>query len=97
VDATNASLTADISVDRWITILDALSFSPVRHQVEPSGIPASPSEELLAAVRKHSSRLPEIAARFGVDIPSRPGARAAAKPVPPPPPPPSADVSFTSG
>jgi hypothetical protein len=97
VDATNASLTADISVDRWITILDALSFSPVRHQVEPSGIPASPSEDLLAAVRKHSSRLPEIAARFGLDVTSRPGARAAAKLVPPPPPPPSADVSFTSG
>lgn len=77
-----ASLTAETGQDRYATVLDALAYSPVRAQVTPQGIPAEPSEELLAAVRKVAPRLPEIAALFG--IAATPPARAR-KPRPPKP------------
>ena len=93
---TAKGLTADTSQDRYATVLDALAYSPVRGQVTPEGIPAEPDEALLAAVRKLASRIPSIAALFGVEAPAAPtrgrgrsrkgGAKAAAKPVPPPPP-----------
>ena len=51
-EAAAASLTAETGQDRFATVLDALAFSPVRTQVVPAGIPAEPSTELLAAVKK---------------------------------------------
>lgn len=89
-DATTAALAPDVSQERWAAVLDALSFSPVRQHVEPVELPASPSDELLAMVRKVASRLPELAARFGVSaraVPSPRGPRRA-----PPPPKPAVDV-----
>jgi hypothetical protein len=91
---TAASLTADTGSDRYATVLDALAYSPVRGQVTPEAVPAEPSEELLAAVRKLASRLPQIAALFGIEAPSSPSRSArgkgrgkgrTAKPIPPPP------------
>ncbi len=70
-----ASLTADTGQDRFATVLDALAYSPVRGQVIPQGIPAEPSTELVAAVKKLASRLPEIAALFGIQAPAA-GSRA---------------------
>ncbi len=62
-----ASLTAETGQQRYATVLDALAYSPVRTQVKPQGIPNEPGEELLATVRKVSSRIPDIAAMFGVE------------------------------
>ena len=64
---TSESLSADVGQDRWATVLDALAFSPVRGAVTPAGIPAEPSKDLIAAVRRLSDRVPAIAALFGVD------------------------------
>ncbi len=69
VEAANGALTADIAPDRWATVLDAVAYSPVRRTVVPAGIPAEPTEELLAAVRKHAGRTPAIATLFGVEPP----------------------------
>ncbi|MEX2659604.1 MAG: hypothetical protein WD232_07900 [Acidimicrobiales bacterium] len=69
VDAANGALTADIASDRWATVLDAVAYSPFRRAVVPAGIPPEPSEELVAAVRKHAGRTPAIAALFGVEPP----------------------------
>jgi hypothetical protein len=66
-DATSAALTADAVADRWAIVLDALAHSPVRTSVKPRSLPESPSDELLATVRKLASRLPEIAAQFGIE------------------------------
>jgi hypothetical protein len=66
VEATNNSLTADISDERYATVLDAMALSPVRLQVEPAHVPEKPSDELLVAVRKVADRVPAIATRFGV-------------------------------
>lgn len=98
VEATTAALTADVGQDRWAALLDALSFSPVRRQVQPAELPAEPNDELLSMVRKVAVRLPELASRFGVEpAPSAPRRKvradrapraASGAKIPPPPPPP---------
>ncbi|HYF46590.1 MAG TPA: hypothetical protein VD926_10305, partial [Acidimicrobiales bacterium] len=52
--AAGAALTDQIGAKRWSTVLEALALSPVHNQVEPASVPASPSEELVAAVTKVS-------------------------------------------
>jgi len=86
VQAAAESLTTDTGCDRYATVLDALAFSPIRLQVIPAGIPAEPTPELIAAVKKVASRLPAIAALFGIT--STTGGRKggpAVKPRPPKP------------
>jgi hypothetical protein len=73
-EATAAALTAETGSDRYATVLDALAYSPVRTQVKPLGIPAEPTPELLAAVKKAASRLPAIAALFGIEVSAAPKA-----------------------
>ena len=93
-EATAASLTSEVTQDRWATVLDALAFSPVRLNVVPESLPAVPSDELLKEVARLATQIPQIAAVFGVEPapsgkrprprPPRPP-KAAAKKVPPPP------------
>jgi hypothetical protein len=90
-EAATASLTAETGQDRYATVLDALAFSPVRTQVVPVGVPAEPTAELLAAVKKVAARLPQIAALFGVEASPPSKARPASKPRPPKP-----DLSATA-
>lgn len=77
--AASAGLTADISQDRWATLVDAVALSPVRLGVTPVGRPESPSEELLATITRVGSRVPQIAELFGITpapaTPRRGGAR----------------------
>jgi hypothetical protein len=92
--AAAASLTAETAPDRYATVLDALAYSPVRSQVTPLGIPAEPGEPLIAAVTKLASRIPAIAALFGIEstAPSKGGrgrtrtGAPTSKPLPPKPP-----------
>lgn len=84
-EAAAASLTPETGQDRFATVLDALAFSPVRTQVTPVGIPAEPTPELLAAVKKVAARLPQIAALFGIEATAPSKARTGAKPRPPKP------------
>ena len=83
-EAAADSLTAETGQDRYATVLDALAYSPVRTQVTPKGVPAEPSAELLAAVKKVAPRLPSIAALFGIEA-APPKARGGSKPRPPKP------------
>jgi len=69
-DAAQAALSADTVPDRFATVLDALSFSPVHLRVVPSSVPPEPGEALLSMVAKTATRLPQIAALFGVEAPS---------------------------
>jgi hypothetical protein len=86
-DAASASLTAEAGRDRWSTVLDALSFSPVHRAVKPAGVPTEPGEELLTIVRSFATRLPEVAQAFGIDpSTSPPPPRRPRRPVPPKPP-----------
>lgn len=106
VEAAAGALTEETPQDRWATVLEALSFSPVHLKVLPPTVPAAPSDALLAAVRKTASRLPQIAARFGIEPPAAPARRRGGAPAPdrspasearsgllvPPPPPRPADA-----
>ncbi len=85
-DAATAALTTDAGSDRWKMLIEALAFSPVHSAVVPEAVPASPSEDLLAVVRKSASRVPALAAKFGIEAPT-PGARRPRKPPRPPKPP----------
>ena len=70
-----AGLTADTSQDRWATVLDAISLSPVHTRVVPEGLPAEPNEQLLAAVKRLSMSVPDIARAFGIEPTPPPRAR----------------------
>ena len=65
--AAAAALTDQIGSKRWSTVLEALALSPVHAQVEPASVPASPNEELIAAVTRVSMQVPQIAAKFGIE------------------------------
>ncbi|WP_419925627.1 hypothetical protein [Candidatus Poriferisocius sp.] len=66
-EAANAALAGDTPSKRWITVLGAVAFSPVRRTVQPLGVPENPDKELLAEVTRLSERVPHIAALFGVE------------------------------
>ncbi len=74
-EAAGTAMTADIAVDRWATLLDAVAYSAVRRAVTPAGIPTEPGDDLVAQVRKHARRVPAIAERFGIITPPSPGNR----------------------
>ena len=95
-EAASASLTAEVTSDRWATVLDAVAFSPVRSLVVIEGIPAKPSDELLTAVKKLASRTPAIAKLFGVEPPAPKGRGRGRRTPPPPPAPPVAPVTEAS-
>jgi len=82
----SGSLTPDISQDRWGTVLDAVAYSPVRSSVTPQGSPEKVGEELLAVIKKLASRVPEIAAGFGIEAPAARKRGRGRRPTPPPPP-----------
>ncbi len=67
VKMTNEALSADVSSDRWIRILDALAFSPIRARVVPVSLPTKPSAQLTAAIAQMGNRLPEMAHIFGIE------------------------------
>lgn len=92
----SASLTSEVTQDRWATVLDAIAFSPVRSLVVPEGLPASPNDQLMAAVRKHAAKVPAIAAAFGVEAPAprRKGGRRTPPPPPPPKPAPAVEAAL---
>lgn len=69
-DAASAALTAETVTDRWTTVLDALSFSPVRLTVVPASKPETPSSELIAAVTRVAGRIPKVAEAFGIEAPT---------------------------
>ena len=84
------NLTLETSHDRWAMVIDALAFSPVRTAVTPEAVPTEPSDALKAAVAKVASRVPHIAALFGIDVSAAPKRKRPPKPAgekrPPAPP-----------
>ncbi len=74
-EAAGAALSADTGPQRWGTVLDAVAYSPIRQSVTPQGIPSRPNDELLETVKRLSSRVPEIAALFGIEAQETPARR----------------------
>jgi hypothetical protein len=72
-DAASAAMSPEAMPERWATLLDAVSASPVRRSVKPAGLPTEPGPALLQAAQQASGRVPALAAMLGIDIPPPPG------------------------
>jgi hypothetical protein len=66
--AATASLTPESGSDRWIAVLEAVAFSPIRGHVKPTAAPPQPSEALLATVTRLAPLLGQIAALFNITV-----------------------------
>lgn len=60
------SLTADAPADRWIALLEAVAFSPVRSQVTPLTPAQTVTDELKATVQRLAVLIPQIATLYGI-------------------------------
>ena len=80
--ATVAALTTDDPPDRWIAVLEAAAFSPIRASVTPQAAPANPSPELIATVTRLGPLLPQIASLFSVEVPDKAPAPKPLRPTP---------------
>ena len=78
-DAAGQAMSADITPEEWLALLEVVVESPVRRTVKPAGIPAGADEALLAEARKAAGYVPELARLLGIPIPPPPGPR---RPVP---------------
>lgn len=70
IDSTNATLTPVETQERWIAVLEAAAFSPIRSQIAPMGLPNQIGDELRATVVRLAPALPQIAALFGIEVPA---------------------------
>ena len=73
-EASTAALSPDDAPDRWIAVLEAAAFSPVRTLVAPTAPPANVSDDLKHTALRLGPLLPQVAALLGVEVP--PGAPA---------------------
>ncbi len=69
-EAATAALLPDDPADRWIAVLEAVAFSPVRTLVTPSTPPTTVTDDLRATVLRLGPALPQVAALLGVEIPA---------------------------
>jgi len=62
--------------DRWVAVLEAVAFSPVRSAVVAKSVPTSPSAELTATLTRLAPVIPQIAKQFGIEpTPGEPAPR----------------------
>ncbi|NBP41398.1 MAG: hypothetical protein EBU68_01275 [Actinobacteria bacterium] len=67
------SLSNEASSDRWIAVLEALAFSPIRTAVKPLGAPQATTDALRATVKRLAPLVPQIASLFAIEV--SPGAQ----------------------
>ena len=88
-DQAGAALTADAAAERWVAVLDALAFSPVRDKVIPASLPTTLHADVQATIARLATRLPKLAHIFEIApdrSAPRPERRRPAKPKKPPKP-----------
>lgn len=77
--AATGNLTTEALPERWIAVLEAVAFSPIRAQVKPTEKPAQVNDELMKTIKRIGPLLPAVAALFGVEV----NAKAQPKPLRP--------------
>jgi hypothetical protein len=82
-ESAGASLHAQATPDRWIAVLEAIAFSPVRSSVLAVSVPSPVPDELMKAVTRSAGALPQIAAQFGIEPPAVTGPPKPRRPAPP--------------
>jgi hypothetical protein len=69
-EAATAALLPDDPADRWIAVLEAVAFSPVRTLVTPAVPPSTITDDLRATALRLGPALPQVAALLGVEVPA---------------------------
>jgi hypothetical protein len=92
-EATSQSLVADALADRWIAVLEAAAFAPIRTQITVTSKPETITPDLAKTVERLGALLPQIATALGITVASSNHApkplravRPPAKKLPPKPP-----------
>ncbi|HQV56506.1 MAG TPA: hypothetical protein PKV27_00740 [Ilumatobacteraceae bacterium] len=67
-EAANASLELDALPDRWVAVLEAAAFAPIRAAVVATAPPRQINDELTATVKRLGPLLPQVAAVFGIEV-----------------------------
>ena len=65
-DGAGAALTADAAAERWVAVLDALAFAPVRDKVIPASLPKELHADVRATIARLATRIPKIAHIFEI-------------------------------
>ncbi len=68
-EAATGALQPDDPADRWIAVLEAAAFSPVRTLVVPTAPPSVVTDDLKATALRLGPALPQVAALLGVEVP----------------------------
>lgn len=97
-----AALAPGDGAERWVGVLEAAAFSPVRSMILPIVLPDPITDELKATVTRLAPALPQVAEKFGIEVragaampkPLRPTTKARPAPSPgkKPPTPPTKDA-----
>jgi hypothetical protein len=66
VEGAGAALTADAAPERWVAVLDALAFAPVRDKVIPASLPKELHEDVRTTIARLATRIPKIAHIFEI-------------------------------
>ncbi len=61
-----AALTAEAAPERWVAILDALAFSPVRDKVIPASLPKELHPDVQGTIARLATRIPKVAHIFEI-------------------------------
>jgi hypothetical protein len=69
-EAATAALQPEDPPDRWIAVLEAVAFSPVRTLVAPTVPPTPITDDLRATALRLGPALPQVAALLGVEVPA---------------------------
>jgi hypothetical protein len=60
------ALTADAAPERWVAVLDALAFAPVRDKVIPASLPTELHPDVKGTIARLATRIPKIAHIFEI-------------------------------
>ncbi len=60
------ALTAEAAPERWVAVLDALAFAPVRDKVIPASLPKELHADVQATIARLATRIPKIAHIFEI-------------------------------
>jgi len=66
--ATSLSLISDAPNERWIAVLEAVAFAPIRSQIIVTSKPEVLSVELTKTVQRLSALIPQIALALGIEV-----------------------------
>ncbi|MET0728288.1 MAG: hypothetical protein ABWZ76_08335 [Acidimicrobiales bacterium] len=66
ISGAGEALTEDAAPERWVAVLDALAFAPVRDKVIPASLPKELHPDVQSTIARLATRIPKIAHIFEV-------------------------------